>query len=231
MRNDMDKLLCERPRRHECCGGNKGYRSFVQTHGLEAEGRRGKLKGLWRGGSKHLNENLAPLKRYLRANVGRPWDKVFAEMSRHIRADSAVQLHILQHLWQFVERHVEIDGEIVRHRTNTWCGRNELHDRTLYVCPRTGLLREYRRRRAAPSPRRPTITELWLSDSVKAVWIKGEWIAREHRMTAGKARPRFDPRKDRIVWVTPRKDRIPVLDRPLGERERKLLDAKLTATR
>ena len=51
---------------------------------------------------KHLNENLAPLRRYLLSNVGRPWDKVFSEISERIALDSAVQLHIWQHVQQYV---------------------------------------------------------------------------------------------------------------------------------
>src|SRR5438309_9686382 len=33
-----------------------------------------------RPGEKWLNENLAPLRRYLESNVGRPWSKVYAEI-------------------------------------------------------------------------------------------------------------------------------------------------------
>jgi hypothetical protein len=51
---------------------------------------------------KGLNENLAPLLRYLLSNVGRPWDKVFGEICRRINVNSAVQLHIWQHVRQFV---------------------------------------------------------------------------------------------------------------------------------
>jgi hypothetical protein len=32
-----------------------------------------------------LNENLNPLKRYLHAQVGRPWNKVYAEIAARIR--------------------------------------------------------------------------------------------------------------------------------------------------
>ena len=35
-----------------------------------------------RGGFKVLNENLAPLRRYLEAQVGRPWDKIYSRSLR-----------------------------------------------------------------------------------------------------------------------------------------------------
>ena len=54
------------------------------------------------GKQKLLNENLAPLRRYLLSNVGRPWCKVFSEMSQHMRLDSPVQLHIWQHVQGYV---------------------------------------------------------------------------------------------------------------------------------
>jgi hypothetical protein len=49
-----------------------------------------------------LNENLAPLRRYLERQVGRPWDKVYSEISRHLRVDNAVQQHVRDHISDFV---------------------------------------------------------------------------------------------------------------------------------
>ena len=64
-----------------------------------------------RGSSKHLNENLAPLKRFLARRVGRPWSRVYAEICEHIALRSAVQKHVLDHLHQFVKTAVVlIDG-------------------------------------------------------------------------------------------------------------------------
>jgi hypothetical protein len=51
---------------------------------------------------KHLNENLAPLRRYLASQVGRPWDAVFSEISSKIRLDNAVQKHVRDHVQDFV---------------------------------------------------------------------------------------------------------------------------------
>jgi len=53
-------------------------------------------------GGKVLNENLAPLRRYLERQVGRKWDKVYAEISAQLRPTSAVQQHVRDHLHDFV---------------------------------------------------------------------------------------------------------------------------------
>lgn len=51
---------------------------------------------------KCLNENLSPLRRFLRSRVGRPWDKVYAEMSRNLKAANAVQQHVRDHVGDYV---------------------------------------------------------------------------------------------------------------------------------
>lgn len=51
---------------------------------------------------KRLNENLRPLKRFIRGQVGRPWDKVYSEINEHVKVSNAVQAHIRQHLRDFL---------------------------------------------------------------------------------------------------------------------------------
>jgi hypothetical protein len=57
--------------------------------------------------SKSLNENLSPLVRYLRKNVGRKWDDVNAEICENISLENAVQRHILEHVDQYVTIRLE----------------------------------------------------------------------------------------------------------------------------
>ena len=49
-------------------------------------------------GYRGLNENLAPLRRYLHAQIGRPWNKVFSEICAGIDRRNTVQQHIHQHI-------------------------------------------------------------------------------------------------------------------------------------
>jgi hypothetical protein len=108
------------------------------VHAEDAPRREG-IKRPWLRTSspKNLNENLAPLRRYLLSNVGRPWDKVFSEMSRHMRLDSAVQLHI----WQHVQDDVCFGAVRVRRDEYVNSRGEELREEFL-VEARTGLLRK-----------------------------------------------------------------------------------------
>src|ERR1700736_4653085 len=86
-----------------------------------------------RGGRKELNENLAPLRRYLERQVGRPWNKVYSEIARHLRVDSAVQQHVREHLRDFVA--VE-----ARHVARGWPSGQTVWWQPFYVDSVTGLL-------------------------------------------------------------------------------------------
>ena len=86
-----------------------------------------------RGGRKQLNENLAPLRRYLERQVGRPWSKVYSEIARHLRVDNAVQQHVRDHLRDFVAMKP-------RRIAHPWRVGGVLWWQPLYVHPVTGLL-------------------------------------------------------------------------------------------
>src|SRR5262245_19799390 len=111
MRPDMSKVIVERPRHGSSDRTRaKRRRREVRRLGLDALPRREGIKRL-RGGTKHLNEHLAPLRRYLESQVGRPWDKVFSEICAHINRNSAVQDHVRDHVDDYVEVNtVLIDG-------------------------------------------------------------------------------------------------------------------------
>lgn len=144
MREDMDKVIVERPRR----GG-----------GVQGDGRkwrnskeRGSRLGMKQGYEypKGLNENLAPLKRWLHKQVHRPWDKVYAELCNCIDRRSTVQAHIFEHIDDFVDRDAVMrDGEVLVR--SSWWGRGdrvplvEASRVELFVHPTTGILLPNRR--------------------------------------------------------------------------------------
>jgi len=149
MREDMDKVIVERPRR----GG-----------GVQGDGRkwrnsreRGSHLGMTQGYShpKGFNENLAPLKRWLHKQVHRPWDKVYAELCSGIDRRSTVQAHIFQHIDDFVERQAVLRDREVWVSKSWWrrgAGRVPLREAAhveLFVHPATGILLPNRLRRKA----------------------------------------------------------------------------------
>ncbi|HEY2838591.1 MAG TPA: hypothetical protein VGJ26_05565 [Pirellulales bacterium] len=152
----MAKVIVERPRhgpRQKC---RKGY--FKQWRQLPPEDwpKRERIKE-HKGGTKHFNEHLGPLRRYFRKQVGRPWNLVFAEVCVHLRQDSVVQSHVRDHIPDIVEiGAIEIDG-VICHGVGYRLGRPlaPSHWMEFYVCPRTGLLRKIKLRRPAPAPAPP----------------------------------------------------------------------------
>jgi hypothetical protein len=143
MRPDMFEVIIERPRGG--AGREKGNRRGERTE--RAFERAPKREGMGMGrGTKWLNENLAPLRRFLRRRTGKPWSRVSSEMSAVLSMRSAVQKHVMDHVRQYVEEDVVlVDGK--PHYSHSRHGRSgplECHPRwpRFYVCPRTGLLRE-----------------------------------------------------------------------------------------
>ncbi|HEY1722241.1 MAG TPA: hypothetical protein VGG27_13435 [Magnetospirillaceae bacterium] len=98
MRRDMPRVIVTRPRKLGSLP-RKG-RTVPDEHLPEAIGMRRSVRE--KGGHKQLNEHLSPLRRYLEKQVGRPWDKVFSEISAVLGVDSTVQKHVRDHVWDYV---------------------------------------------------------------------------------------------------------------------------------
>ncbi len=184
MRPDMDKVIVERPRRG-AEWEEPGRRRAAQRDRQDPESAPLRESMGGRRKTKMLNENLAPLRRFLLKNVGRPWDKVRSEIAEHVRPTSAVQAHVLQHLRDYVEEHpIVVDGIAYRVERG---GFRPIADvkrryRALYVCPRTGLLKvaEMPKRK---KPRHPPPRAVRLHDLACAVLVKGCW----HEATMSRA--------------------------------------------
>ncbi|MFC4311765.1 hypothetical protein ACFPN2_21960 [Steroidobacter flavus] len=140
MRKDMYKVIVERPR-HWKGGDSRAARRRDDHDGPTHLGMRVGY------GYRSLNENLAPLRRYLLAQVGRPWDKVFSEICAGIDRRNTVQQHIHQHIEDFIATRVAIRDEELIDLSSPFRHAAEI-SQPLYVDPRTGLIRinkKYRR--------------------------------------------------------------------------------------
>jgi hypothetical protein len=142
MREDMFKVIVERPR-------------LVNSNPYSRDGRRYRnqedtplMLGMKRGYDNRnwLNENLAPLRRYLESQVNRPWNKVYSDICATIDSRSTVKQHILQHIDDFVAINTRVvDGEIMV--PGGWrIAFQPLKESRykLFVDPRTGILRRNR---------------------------------------------------------------------------------------
>lgn len=145
MRPDMFHLLVERPRlrRPKRNGSHYPRGSLRARFERDLEDAPSKLGMSFPHREKWLNENLAPLRRWLRSQAGRPWSKVHAEIRTVVDARSPTKLHILEHLAQYVLLHVELDGGRPFHLR--WGRRTPIVEgwkgMPLWVHPRTGILR------------------------------------------------------------------------------------------
>lgn len=146
MRSDMHHCLVERERK----GGNKySWRTLRSRidHEFGEEmnppsGMRKIHKAVTRE-YKELNENLNPLYRFLNSCAGRKWDEVHSEMCEHIRLDSAVQRHVLEHVDHFVEKDVIIINGEPYHSSRRWklTSYRSRGPTEMYVDPRDGILK------------------------------------------------------------------------------------------
>src|ERR1700689_2535694 len=107
MRDDMSEIIIERPRhnsraryprklrRSDAGASRRDPESLAFVAGMTPR-RLGYVN------YKILNENLAPLRRYLEAQVNRPWNKVWSEISSKLKPSSTVQQHVRDHIGDFV---------------------------------------------------------------------------------------------------------------------------------
>jgi hypothetical protein len=156
MRSDMHKVIVERPRLGSALPSQKTALRFssakigAAVHAAEDYDSGPRRASSARRG-KGLNENLAPLRRYLMGQIGRPWRKVYGEIRQSIDARSAIGLHVLQHLEDFVSVHTALEnGAVVD--AGRWYRYGPVSG--LYVHPVSGLLRfsKYKPPRYNPWP-------------------------------------------------------------------------------
>lgn len=199
MRRDMAKVIVERPRWGSSIPSRKkGYRKLLQKTGTDNLPRREPMAGRWRGMQRHLNEHLGPMRRFLRSNVGRPWNAVHRDLCEHVSFDNAVQKHVLAHVFDYVVRFVDLRDGVPVYRDGWRIGCELAADR-MYVCPATGLLRLTKAKR-----RQEPFGRIMVTPRLARMWRDGHWW--EVRLVA---RPE-EPDDTLDVWIEQPLDRLPV---------------------
>ena len=133
MREDMRDVLVTRGR------GGAGWRKPGRSRPLEELPLR---EPMMRRGTKFFDDHLGPLKRFLAARVGRPWDEVWSELCQHLDRRGLLQEHVFVHLRQMVVLDVIVrEGILGRLGRRGWrplsCGRWRS---SYYVHPETRRL-------------------------------------------------------------------------------------------
>jgi hypothetical protein len=126
----MAKIIVERPRKIDSAkrqGRSLPDEVLPKTIGLRRHVQES-------GGFKMLNENLAPLRRYLDRQVGRPWNMVYSEIAANLKVTSTVQQHVRDHLKDFVQLYPSAEVRQYTWRERRWF-------QPFYVDRRDGLLK------------------------------------------------------------------------------------------
>ena len=152
MRDDMAKVVTERPRRGHQNRSKKttGRRiaSYDPQRDYDEPNRLPIARGRQYGyNCKEFSDLINPLRRYLRSCIGRPWNKVHSELSDKLDRRSLSGLHIWNHVRWEIETDCYIGEDRLAYSNDRTHGLSEYPIEGLYVHPKTGLIREQRRSR------------------------------------------------------------------------------------
>ncbi|MDO8557758.1 MAG: hypothetical protein Q7S09_01020 [bacterium] len=108
MRNDFAKVIVERPRTGSHLPNLKTRLPRIHSWDTEADEYTGPLRisrrARWHSrDAKGQTDFLSPLTRFLHAQVGKPWNRVWSEIKHRFDERSLVQWHFVQHVKQMVE--------------------------------------------------------------------------------------------------------------------------------
>ena len=191
MREDMSKVVVERPRWGHSLPSSKTrlrIRHYDPEKDYEDLPKRvsGSLsKYIHAGDIKSFTDLLSPLHRFLRSNVGRPWDMVYSEMRENLDDRKVTGRHVFEHVEMEVETHTLIggDGEVYILGYN---GSLQPID-GFYVDPRTGLLcwRDSRppwKQRGKSKTHAEEVNHVRLSANTGYVKMSGIWFFIEYKV-------------------------------------------------
>ncbi len=141
MRADMFKVIVERPRWGAGHAPPVKLKKDKDPHTHIGLRRHAKEQAAY---TKSLNENLAPLVRFLQRRVGRRWDDVFSEICAGLDTGSTVKMHIRQHLPDFVLFRISRgrQGELLNEGRVLFPDRHYGAWPKYYVDPDDGLLKD-----------------------------------------------------------------------------------------
>jgi len=246
MRSDMHKVICEEPRHGG--GPEKRFRSANLSDELlpKTEGMRRPHRN-----RKRFGEHLGPLRRWLRSQLGRPWDDVYSEACAVIKPDSVVRNHIKFHLLQFVQRHTFMrDGQVWCHKPMGRRGESAVdeavsHWSPFYVHPRTGLLCEARLKPRSQwrdqdaewrAKAQRWINKTTLLRQLNGLWFECALECFPEPVVRGDAPRRFDLAERKLIdleqaWKIYRKHVFCVAKRQISSRELRTFGLSNFATR
>jgi len=152
MRDDMAKVVTERPRRGHGNASKKTTGPRIWRFDPDTEYDEPSRLPVARGRqygyeAKEFSDLINPLRRFLRSCIGKPWKRVHSELSRKLDRRSVTGSHIWDHVNAEIETDCYVGADRLAYSNRRRYLNTEIPVDGLYVHPRTGLIREQRRRR------------------------------------------------------------------------------------
>ena len=152
MRDDMAKVVTDRPRRGHGSASKKTSGPWIRIYepqqDYDGPSRLPVARGRQYGhNAKEFSDLINPLKRFPRSCIGMPWAKVHSELSRKLDRRGVTGSHIWDHVMWEIESDCYIGEDRLAYPNSRRFMRAEVPVIGLYVHPKTGLIREQRRRR------------------------------------------------------------------------------------
>jgi hypothetical protein len=152
MRDDMAKVVTERPRRGHRNTSRKTSGPKIRRYDPDREYDEPSRHPVARHRqygyeAKEFSDLINPLKRFLRSCVGRPWAKVHSELSRTLDRRSVTGSHIWDHVMSEIEVDCFIGDDGLAYSNRRRFLNMDRPVEGLYVHPRTRLVRTQQRRR------------------------------------------------------------------------------------
>lgn len=97
MRSDLHEVLIERPRGGQRRKTDRGHKPRVGEWTGDDDSYADSYRPR-RHRTKYFDDLLSPLRRWLRKQVDRPWDKVWSELAGGIDSRTVVGRHLLDHV-------------------------------------------------------------------------------------------------------------------------------------
>jgi hypothetical protein len=149
----LGEILIERPRHGMRISAKKitGYKKTLckLTQVATEDGLLSPYLIKIRNRTKGLSDHISPLRRYLRSQVGRSWNDVYSELCLQLDTSTMTGQHVFQHVWDYVERHVEIiDGIVYRkpYQDPRWDRLDTKYGDRFYIDPDTRILCQVRKK-------------------------------------------------------------------------------------
>lgn len=189
MRKDMEKVIVEQERydgggqRRMSRNSGRGRAKFRADKDPDNYvGPETKRKLVYKYSYKSFNDHLTPLYRYLKRNVGRPWNKVYSEISESADSRSTTGHHLRDHVKQYVCTDIEAAEERVAalKAGERWFHSFRVFSAAFYV-DRKGFLRKFPERAVKRGPADPPPYYIdATNEKLRYVMISGAWHVEDH---------------------------------------------------